>query len=260
MDEPLDLVVAYRTLADYGILDAYGHVSMRSPQRPDRYLLSRALAPEIVTEADIMEFTLDSEPLDRQGRELYSERWIHGELYKSRPDVNAVVHNHSPTVVPFSITPDVKIKLLTALTSFIGLGVPTFEIRDFQMGSDIRVLSPKLGKDLASVVADKPAALMRGHGAVVLGKELAEVVARSIYLELAAKQLLQAMQMAGPGGRIVPLDDAEVAAVQARQEFSRPWKLFRTKALAKMAAEEAAQRAGEGAMNSAVETGREIRP
>jgi ribulose-5-phosphate 4-epimerase/fuculose-1-phosphate aldolase len=243
MDEPLDLVIAYRTLAEYGILDAYGHVSMRVPGRTDRYFLSRALAPEIVTLDDIMEFTLDSEPIDRQGRELYSERWIHGELYKVRPDVGAVVHNHSPTIVPFSITPDVKIKPLTALTSFIGLGVPTFDVRDFQFGSDIRVLTPKLGQDLAGVVADKPAALMRGHGAVVVGPDLATVVCRSIYLELGAKQLMQAMQMAGPGGRIIPLDDAEVAAVQARQEFSRPWKLYRTKALARLAEEAGTQNA-----------------
>lgn len=235
----LDLVVANRTLAEYGILDGYGHVSFRSPDRPDRYWLSRALAPEIITVGDIMEFTLDSEPVDGRGRELYSERWIHGELYKTRPDVNAIVHNHSPTIVPFSITPDVRIKPLTAVTSFIGLGVPTFEIRDFQIGSDIRVLSPELGKNLASVVGDKPAALMRGHGAVVLAPDIPTVVARSIYLELAAKQLLTAMQLAGPGGRIIPLDDAEVAAVQKRQEFSRPWKLYRTKALAKIAAEEA---------------------
>jgi ribulose-5-phosphate 4-epimerase/fuculose-1-phosphate aldolase len=243
MDEPLDLVVAYRTLADHGVVDAYGHVSMRSPVRPDRYLISRALAPEIVTEDDIMEFTLESEPIDQQGREMYSERWIHGELYKSRPDVKAVVHNHSPTIVPFGITPDVTLKPLTAGTAFIGLGVPTFEIRDFQMGSDMRVLSPKLGGDLAAVVGNAPCALMRGHGAVVVGENLATAVSRSIYLELAAKQLLQAMQMAGPGGRIIPLDDAEVTAVQARREYDRPWQLFRTKALAKLAAEKAARAA-----------------
>jgi ribulose-5-phosphate 4-epimerase/fuculose-1-phosphate aldolase len=233
----LDLVVAYRTLAEHRILDAYGHVSVRSPARPDRFLLSRALAPELVTIGDILEFTLESEAVDGRGRELYSERFIHGELYRSRPDVNAVVHNHSPTIVPFSITPDVKIRPLTAVTSFIGLGVPTFEIRDFQQGSDMRIISRELGRNLAGVLADRPAALMRGHGAVVVAADIATVVARSIYLELAAQQLLQAMQMAGPGGRVIALDDAEVAAVQARQEFSRPWLLFRTKALARIAAE-----------------------
>jgi HCOMODA/2-hydroxy-3-carboxy-muconic semialdehyde decarboxylase len=239
VDDGLDLVVAYRTLAEHGILDAYGHVSMRCRAHPDHFLLSRALAPELVTIDDILEFTLDSEPVDGGGRELYSERYIHGELYRSRPDVNAIVHNHSPTIVPFSITPDVTIKPLSAVTSFIGLGVPTFEIRDFQLGSDMRIITNELGRNLASVVADKPAALMRGHGAVVVAADIATVVARSIYLELAAQQLLQAMQMAGPGGRVITLDDAEVAAVQKRQEFSRPWLLFRTKALARIAAEAA---------------------
>jgi ribulose-5-phosphate 4-epimerase/fuculose-1-phosphate aldolase len=239
VDAVLDLVVAYRTLAEHGILDAYGHVSLRSPARADRFLLSRALAPELVTADDIMEFTLDSEAIDPQGRELYSERFIHGEIYRSRPDVNAVVHNHSPTIVPFSITPDVKLKPLTAVTSFIGLGVPTFEIRDFQLGSDMRILTNELGRNLAGVVADKPAALMRGHGAVVVAADIATVVARCIYLELAAQQLLQAMQMAGAGGRVIALEDAEVAAVQKRQEFSRPWLLFRTKALNRMAADAA---------------------
>jgi ribulose-5-phosphate 4-epimerase/fuculose-1-phosphate aldolase len=239
IDDGLDLVVAYRTLAEHGILDAYGHVSMRSRVRPDRFFLSRALAPELVTIDDILEFDLDSEAIDRQGRELYSERYIHGEMYRSRPDVNAVVHNHSPTIVPFSITPDVKIRPLTAVTSFIGMGVPTFEIRDFQMGSDMRIITNELGRNLASVVGDKPAALMRGHGAVVVAADIATVVARSIYLELAAQQLMQAMQMAGPGGRVITLDDAEVAAVQKRQEFSRPWLLFRTKALERIAAQAA---------------------
>lgn len=242
MNDLLDLVVAYRTLADHGILDAYGHVSLRSKDRPDRYFLSRALAPEVVQMEDIMEFTLDSEPLDQRERELYSERFIHGEIYKCRPDVGAVVHNHSPTIVPFSIT-KVPLRPLTAVGSFIGLGVPTFEIRQFQRGSDIRVRTPELGQALASVVANKPAALMRGHGAVVVAPDLATVVARSIYLELGAKQLLQAMTIAGPGGEIVCLDDEEVAAVQVRQEYGRPWNLFRTKVVAQLAAEERERRA-----------------
>lgn len=240
IDDPQDLVIAYRTLAEHRILDAYGHVSIRHPERPDRFLLSRALAPELVTIDDIMEFDLESAPIDRQDRELYSERFIHGELYKSRPDVHAVVHNHSPAIVPFSITPDIKIKPLTAVTSFIGLGVPTFEIRDFQRGADMRIITNELGRNLAGVVADKPAALMRGHGAVVVAEDIPTVVARSIYLELAAKQLWQALLMAGPGGRVITLDDSEVAAVQKRQEFGRPWNLFRTKMLARMAAEKAA--------------------
>lgn len=238
MNDLLDLVVAYRTLADHGILDAYGHVSVRSEERPDRYFISRALAPEIVRLEDVLEMTLDNEPVDPQGRALYSERFIHGEIYKSRPDVNAVVHNHSPTVVPFSIT-KIRLRPVSAVNSFIGLGVPTFEIRDFQHGSDMRIITPALGSALAGVLGEKPAALMRGHGAVVVARDLPTVVARSIYLEVAAKQLLQAMTIAGPGGEVVTLDDAEVAAVQRRQEFSRPWNLFRTKVVRQLAEERA---------------------
>ncbi len=233
----LDLVVANRILAEFGIVDAYGHVSMRSPADAQRFFLSRDLAPELVTVDDILEFDLDSQPLDDEKQRLYSERFIHGELYRVRPDVNAIVHHHSPTVVPFSITPDVKLLPLTAVTSFIGLGLPTFEIRDVQIGSDIRVRTPALGQALARVVGDKAAALMRGHGAVVVGPDVATAVSRSVYLELAAKQLSQAMAIAGPGGRIIPLDDAEVAAVQARQEFSRPWNLYRRRVLAQIKAE-----------------------
>ena len=233
----LDLVVANRILAEFGIVDAYGHVSMRSPADPQRFFLSRDLAPELVTVDDILEFGFDSEPVDGNQHRLYSERFIHGELYRARPDVNAVVHHHSPTVVPFSITPDVKLLPLTAVSSFIGLGIPTFEIRDVQIGSDIRVRTPSLGQALARVVGDKPAALMRGHGAVVVGADIATALSRSVYLELAAKQLSQAMAIAGPGGRIIPLDDSEVAAVQARQEFSRPWNLYRQRILARLDAE-----------------------
>ena len=237
IDDSKDLVVAYRTLAEHRILDAYGHVSMRHPERADRFLLSRALAPELVTVDDIMEFDLESQPVDRQGRDLYSERFIHGEVYKARPDVHAVVHNHSPTLVPFSITPDVTIKPVSAVTSFIGLGVPTFEIRDFRPGHDMRITDNALGRDLAGVVGDKPAALMRGHGAVIVAKDIPTVVAWSVYLEVAAVQLMQAMQIAGPGGRVVTLYDDEVAAVQKRQEFSRPWNLFRTRTLRRIADE-----------------------
>jgi ribulose-5-phosphate 4-epimerase/fuculose-1-phosphate aldolase len=99
-----DLVIAYRTLAEEGVIDAYGHVSIRSPDDPKRYLMARNLAPELVTEGDIFEFDLDSKPVDPRGRKFYNERYIHGEIYKARPEVMAVVHNHAPAVVPFSST------------------------------------------------------------------------------------------------------------------------------------------------------------
>jgi HCOMODA/2-hydroxy-3-carboxy-muconic semialdehyde decarboxylase len=229
-----DLVLSYRILAEHGVVDAYGHVSVRSEQNPNRYLLSRALAPELVTEADIMEFDLDSNPLDRQGRGIYLERFIHGEIYKIRPDVRAIVHNHSPSVIPFGVT-TVPMKPLFNTGAFVGLGIPTFEIRDFQPSGDIIVKTPHLGHSLATVLAGKPAALMRGHGSVVVGDSLPAAVIRSIYLELSAKLQMQAMTIAGPGGKIVYLDAAEVAETTARQDSARTWErtwdLWRTKAL-----------------------------
>ena len=99
-----DLVAAYRILAEHGVIDAYGHVSMRSPDNPKRYFIARSLAPEIVQVEDIMEYDLDSNPLDERGRESVRERFIHGEIFKARPEVVAVVHNHSPSVIPFSVT------------------------------------------------------------------------------------------------------------------------------------------------------------
>src|SRR6266550_1420330 len=139
-----DLVAAYRILAEHGVIDAYGHVSVRSDRDPKRYLLARSLAPELVIPEDIMEYDLDSNPIDPRGRESVRERFIHGEIFKARPDVNAVVHNHSPSVVPFGVT-TVPLRPLFNTAAFIGEGVPTFEIRDFQDSGDLIIKTPHLG-------------------------------------------------------------------------------------------------------------------
>jgi HCOMODA/2-hydroxy-3-carboxy-muconic semialdehyde decarboxylase len=228
-----DLVVAYRTLAEFGIIDAYGHVSVRSDRDPNRYLIARSLAPELVTEADIMEYDLDSNPIDAAGRASVSERFIHGEAYKARPEVMAVVHNHSPTVVPFSVT-GVPLRPIFHMAAFVGLGVPVFEIRDFERGTDMLVRTPALGKALAGVLGDKPAALMRGHGSVVVGENIARAVGRSVYLEQSAQMQLQAMQIAGPGGAITYLDEAESIAGSKTQDYGRAWPLWRQRALEKL--------------------------
>src|ERR1700730_8821743 len=131
MSEREDLVLAYRILAAHGVVDAYGHVSLRTAKTPERYLLARAMAPELVTADDILEFDLDSNPVKDPGVALYLERYIHGEILKHRPEVNAVVHNHSPTVIPFGIT-TVPLRPLCNTAAFIGEGVPVFEVRDFQ--------------------------------------------------------------------------------------------------------------------------------
>ena len=176
---------------------------------------------------------------------LYLERYIHGEIFKSRPDINAVVHNHSPSVIPFGVT-TVPLRPLFNTGAFIGEGVPTFEIRDFQASGDLIIKTPHLGRSLAATLGAKPAALMRGHGAVVVGESLMLAVVRSVYLELSAKLQMQAMLIAGPGGDVVYLDDREVAATGGRQvaagTWRRTWDLWCIKARAQLGAEQRGKR------------------
>lgn len=242
MSDLEDLVLAYRILAAHGVVDAYGHASLRSPSNPSRYYISRSLAPELVTIDDIVELDLDSDPVARgEGRGLYLERFIHGEIYKTHPHVNAVVHNHSPSVIPFSAT-NVHLQPLINTAAFVGKGIPTFEIRDFQTDGDILIDSHFLGNALAGVLGPHPAALMRGHGAVVVGGSIAEAVIRSVYLELSAKIQAQTMQIAGPGGHINFYTPAEVEAVVTRQDakqtWRRPWNMWRESARRAMALEQ----------------------
>ncbi|HEY2137890.1 MAG TPA: class II aldolase/adducin family protein, partial [Xanthobacteraceae bacterium] len=208
-------------------------------------LLARSMAPELVTADDILEFDLDSNVIRDPGAALYLERYIHGEIYKSRPQVHAVVHNHSPSVIPFGVT-TVPLRPLFNTGAFVGEGIPTFEIRDFQDSGDIIIKTPHLGASLAKILGEKPAALMRGHGSVVVGESLMMAVVRSVYLELSAKLQMQAMLIAGPGGKIVYLDDNEVAATSGRQASAGTWKrtldLWCVKARAQIAAERPSRR------------------
>ena len=230
MEELQDLVAAYRILAAHGVIDAYGHVSLRSPRNPERYYLSRSVAPELVKEEDLIQYDLDSNPVDADGRESVLERFIHGEIYRARTEVMCVVHNHSPSVVPFSVT-GVPMRALFHMAAFIGEGLPNFEIRDVRKGTDLLIKDPVLGKALAATLAGKPAALMRGHGSVVVGENLPRAVGRSVYLEQSARMQMQALALAGPGGKITWFDDAEVQASIARQDYARAWPLWRAKAL-----------------------------
>lgn len=225
-----DLVAANRTLARQGVLDGYGHVSVRSQRDRNRYLISRSVAPESVTADMIIELDLDSHPVDQGETKLYLERFIHGEIYKRRPDVNAVVHSHSPSVIPFGAGA-IPMRPIWHMCSFIGEGVPLFEIREAGGITDLQVVNPQLGRSLAQVLADKPAALMRGHGAVVVGSSLPLAVGRSVYLEWNAKLQAQTMLLVGPSGRINYLNEGEVQARQSK-DFERAWKLWRAQALA----------------------------
>ena len=228
-----DLVAANRILAEHGVIDAYGHVSLRSPKDPQRFFLARAIAPETVQVEDILEYDLDAKPLDGEGTKAgmasVSERFIHSEIYRARPDVMSVVHNHSPSVIPFSVT-GVKMRALFHMASFIGEGLPNFEIRKVKKGSDLLVRDPKLGAALAKTLGKSAAALMRGHGSVTVGEDLQRAVGRSVYLEMSAIMQMQALLLSR---KIVYFDAAEVKASAPVQDYKRAWPLWREKALAK---------------------------
>jgi HCOMODA/2-hydroxy-3-carboxy-muconic semialdehyde decarboxylase len=228
-----DLVAANRTLARLSVLDAFGHVSVRDPRNPHRYVISRSIAPESVTAADILVLDLDSQTVDPrdEGKLLYRERFIHGEIYKARPDVNAVVHSHSPTVVPFTVT-QAKLRPLLHNAGFLGLGVPLFEIRkSVGDGTDLMILTPSLGKDLAKKLGpDAAVVLMRGHGDSVVGPSLPNAVFRAYYTEINARQQLAAITIGGPinfmtRAEALTSNDAMLKA------STRPWALWRKTAL-----------------------------
>jgi ribulose-5-phosphate 4-epimerase/fuculose-1-phosphate aldolase len=175
-----DLVAANRILAQNGVLDAWGHVSIRHPNNPERYLLSRARAPALVSAEDIMEFDIDSNPVDQQGRRIFLERFIHGEAYRARPDVNAVVHSHSPTVIPFTVTEE-PLKAISHIASFLACGCPVFEIRDAGLTQGLLVTNSKQGAALAKTLGAGPVALLRGHGNLVVAPDIQRVVHRALY-------------------------------------------------------------------------------
>jgi len=218
-----DLVLANRILADRGVLDGYGHVSARDDRSPSRYLLPRSLAPGLVTADDIMEFDLDSNAVDARGRTAYLERFIHGEIYKARPDVNAVVHTHAPSLIPFGVS-SVPLRPLYHMAAFIGDGVPVFDIREVGGSSDMLVRTPALGHALAETLGSKPAVLMRGHGAVVVGKSLPEAVGRSAYLEINARLQAEAIAL---GGKIEYLDSEEARKAGPPDDYQRAWELWK---------------------------------
>ena len=175
------------------------------------------------------------------GRALkfYNERYIHGEIFRARPEVMAVVHNHAPAVVPFSCTTRSPLKPIYHMSAFIGLGVPTWDIRDAQKGSDMLVRTPYLGQSLAKKLGKHPAVLMRGHGSTCVGENLQRAVGRSVYLKQNARMQFQAMMLAGPKGKVVYMDATECAANTSWQNYDRSWNLWRTRWLGRLKAEKA---------------------
>ena len=217
-----ELVTANRILANEGIVDSFGHVSVRHPKRPDRYLLSRARAPERIEASDIMEFTLEGDPVDARGRKPYLERFIHGAIFEARPDVQAVVHNHSPSTIPFGITGK-KLRPLLHMCASIGHNVPLWDSHDKFGDTALLVENMAMGRDLAKLLGKGRTALMRGHGAVVAADSIRQAIWIAIYLELNAKLQMQAMAM----GSIKFLTNGEVDAIIKRTgpySFNRAWE------------------------------------
>jgi HCOMODA/2-hydroxy-3-carboxy-muconic semialdehyde decarboxylase len=225
-----DLVAANRILAYHGILDAFGHVSIRHPNNPDHYLMSRWLAPALVTADDIVEYDLESVALTHPGVQLYSERYIHSEVYKVRKDVHAIVHSHSPTVVPFGVT-KATFRPILHNAAFLGAEVPVFDIREKFGPTDMLVNRKERGTELARVLGNHTTALMRGHGDVVVGSNIQNVVWRAYYTEINARMLATAIALGGGPVMYLSPEEAELTDVSMQRVEARPWKLWKEKAL-----------------------------
>ena len=224
-----DLVTANRILAREEVVDAFGHVSIRHPEHPGRYILSQSRAPELVDTPDLMEYTLDGEPLDQQGRTMYSERPIHGGVYEARPDVQAVVHNHSPAVLPFGVTSQ-PLRPMFHLAAIIGPQLPVWDIRNNFQDTSLLVTTMEQGRDLAATLGGGRAALMRGHGCVVAGNTLKEAVMASVYLQVNARLLLQSL----PLGEVKYLSPGEIELMSQSQvrptSLTRAWEYWAVRA------------------------------
>lgn len=220
-----DLATASRILADQGVVDAFGHVSARSPANPKHYFMSRSLAPALTTAADIMEFDENSVPVDAQGRTPFLERFIHGEIYRKRPDVTAIVHSHSPAVIPFGVT-KTQMAAVFHNAAFLAEGAPVFDIAEKFGETNMLVGNAEIGAALADKLADRPVVLMRGHGSVAVAPTLPIAVFRAVYTEVDAKLLLQAILLGGPI-QTLTREEGELADKVNAQISSRAWELWK---------------------------------
>jgi HCOMODA/2-hydroxy-3-carboxy-muconic semialdehyde decarboxylase len=220
-----ELVDANHILFNQGVVDGFGHVSVRHPTFPDRFLLARSMAPGLVTEKDVLVFDLEGAPVEKAGPAVYLERFIHSEIYRTRPDVVAVVHSHSPSVVPFSAVTGTKLRPIFHMCGFLGLGTPVFEIRDFAgLSSDLLISDKRLGAALAQSLGSGPAVLMRGHGSTVVGSSLRQTVFRAVYTEVGARLQTEAMKL----GPVTYLTEGEAVATTNTNntQIDRAWFLW----------------------------------
>jgi len=228
-----DVVVGSRILADFGVVDGFGHVSARHPTNPNHFLMSRSLAPALVTADDIMEFDLDGNPVDARGRSVFLERFIHAEIYRARPDVMSVVHTHSPGVIPFSVS-NVPLRPMYHNPSFLAVGVPVWDIRKDFGDTSMLVNNAAIGKSLAAALGDKPVALMRGHGDVTVGPTVKMAVFRAYYTDVNARLQAQALALGGEPNYLTPGEGAKADQTNFAV-MDRIWNLWRMKILPTLA-------------------------
>lgn len=224
-----DLVTAYRILINENILDSFGHVTVRSAKDPNIFLMPRAMPPSLVSQDDILELRVsDSQPIDPKGRRVNGERYIHGEIYKARPDVMSVIHSHSPAVIPLSLT-SIKLRPVVAQAGFLPPETPTFEIRDARKegGRGMQVTDTARGAALARTLSSHPAALMRGHGNVVVGSSIKQAVVYAAYVDINARMQMQALLLSKD---VVIMNEPELFRPD-EFDINRPWEHFRQKTL-----------------------------
>lgn len=224
-----NLVTANRILAHEGVVDAYGHISVRHPERPDRFFLSGSRSPELVTLNDIIEYDLDCSPIELHGRRQYIERPIHGAIYRKRPDVVSIVHNHAYEIIPFTVAHGVKLRPLLHTASGLGAEIPIWDIRDKFGDTNLLVTTLAHGDDLAENLGSNHVVLMRGHGATVAGTSIQDVVHTAVYLKVNAGIQTEAMRMTSD---IVYLSTGEIAAMQKSADAgrTRAWEYWSRRA------------------------------
>ena len=221
-----DLVLANKILFELDVVDAFGHISVRHDKLANHYLMSRHLPPGMVTEADIVTFDLESIPLTHADKPQYSERFIHGEIYKIRPDVVSVVHCHARPLIPFGVAKGAKLRPMFHMCGFLGCGVPIFEIRKTGGMTDMLIRTPALGKALAASMGDKFVVLMRGHGATMVGQSIPEAVFRAVYATENATIQMQAHALA-QNGEVEFLSDEESELSGKGRNVPRSWTLWK---------------------------------
>ena len=202
-----EVVIANRILANERVVDAYGHVSVRHPLDPTRYLLSRSRAPELVERGDVIEFDLEGKAVSGDARPPYLERFIHGAIYEARPDVQAVVHAHADAVLPFTVS-TVPLRPVVHMASFIGARLPVWDIRDRFGDTNLLVVNMAQGRDLAGSLGAERVVLMRGHGFTAAARSLQEVIRMAVYLPLNARVLAEALRL----GEVKYLSRGEIDA------------------------------------------------